>query len=120
MRTAPSGPMRMETEPEGSPAPPVADAVSKMRPALSRKSLTEVLSERQRISWALNCSQFGGGIVMFTDKEKKEKGLCAHPSCSCPVPKGEKYCSTYCHDAADTMEISCNCEHAGCALAEAV
>ena len=57
---------------------------------------------------------------MFTDKEKKEKGLCAHPSCSCPVPKGEKYCSTYCHDAADTMEISCNCEHAGCALAEAV
>jgi len=45
---------------------------------------------------------------------------CAHPACNCPVPEGEKYCSTYCKAAADTTEISCNCEHRGCALAEAV
>jgi len=48
------------------------------------------------------------------------KGMCAHPACMCMVPKGEKYCSPYCHDAADTTEISCNCEHKGCSLAEAV
>jgi hypothetical protein len=49
----------------------------------------------------------------------KKKGMCAHPACNCMVSKGEKYCSAYCHDAADTTEISCNCEHAGCSLAEA-
>jgi len=51
---------------------------------------------------------------------EKRKGMCAHPACNCPVPEGEKYCSAYCEDAADTVEISCNCEHPGCALAEAV
>ena len=28
------------------------------------------------------------------------------------------YCSPYCKDAGDTMEISCNCGHAGCAINE--
>jgi hypothetical protein len=50
----------------------------------------------------------------------KPKGMCAHPACNCPVPKGEKYCSQYCKDAGDTTEISCNCEHPGCSLADAV
>jgi hypothetical protein len=50
----------------------------------------------------------------------KQKGLCAHPACRCPVPEGKKYCSQYCEDAGDEMEISCDCEHPGCALAEAV
>lgn len=40
---------------------------------------------------------------------------CAHPACSCTAPEGEKYCSTYCHDAGSTLEINCNCGHAGCA-----
>ena len=40
---------------------------------------------------------------------------CAHPACVCMAPKGEKYCSTYCHDAGNTLEISCNCGHAACA-----
>jgi hypothetical protein len=51
---------------------------------------------------------------------EKQKGMCAHPSCNCLVKEGEKYCSQYCHDAGDTIEISCNCEHPGCSLAEAV
>jgi hypothetical protein len=50
----------------------------------------------------------------------KQKGMCAHPACNCPAPEGEKYCSQYCKDAGDTTEISCNCEHPGCSLAEAV
>jgi hypothetical protein len=51
---------------------------------------------------------------------EKQKGMCAHPACNCPVQEGEKYCSPYCHDAADTTEIFCGCEHQACALAEAV
>jgi len=44
----------------------------------------------------------------------EEKKKCAHPACNCLVEKGKKYCSDYCHDAAGTMEISCNCHHAEC------
>ena len=45
--------------------------------------------------------------------ERNEK-KCAHPSCSCTVAQNEKYCSTYCANARDVMEISCNCDHPGC------
>lgn len=48
-------------------------------------------------------------------KEKK----CGHPSCNCAVADNETYCSQYCKDAGDTLEISCNCAHAGCAIGEA-
>jgi hypothetical protein len=51
---------------------------------------------------------------------EKKTTKCAHPACQCLVSKDEKYCSAYCHDAADTVEISCNCDHPGCSLAEAV
>ena len=40
---------------------------------------------------------------------------CAHPACNCPVPEGESYRSTYCHDASSTVELMCNCGDAGCA-----
>ncbi len=43
---------------------------------------------------------------------------CAHPACNCIAKPGERYCSQYCADAGSTMEISCNCGHAGCAVAE--
>lgn len=48
------------------------------------------------------------------DKQKK----CAHPACACTVGSGQQYCSQYCKDAGSTMEISCNCGHAGCAMEE--
>jgi len=51
---------------------------------------------------------------------EKSEALCAHPACNCMVPEGEKYCSAYCEDAGHTTEISCNCGHAGCSLAEGV
>lgn len=44
----------------------------------------------------------------MTDKQ------CAHPACSCRVDKDSKYCSQYCRDAGDTLEIACNCGHADC------
>jgi hypothetical protein len=43
---------------------------------------------------------------------------CKHPACTCSVSEdGGDYCSPYCHDAKDTVEISCNCGHAGCGTA---
>ena len=44
-----------------------------------------------------------------------DKNKCAHPACNCTVKDGEKYCSTYCHDAGSTTELICNCGHPGCA-----
>ena len=32
-----------------------------------------------------------------------ENNKCAHPACNCRVAAGEKYCSTYCHDARNTI-----------------
>jgi len=49
---------------------------------------------------------------------EKEDGICQHPACTCEVPEGENYCSPYCSDAGNIQEISCNCGHAGCSLAE--
>ncbi len=40
---------------------------------------------------------------------------CAHPSCSCTVPPGTKYCSEYCRKAPET-ELHCNCMHRACHL----
>jgi hypothetical protein len=45
-----------------------------------------------------------------------DRKKCAHPSCECRAEEGSKYCSQYCKDAGGTMELSCNCGHAGCAL----
>jgi hypothetical protein len=63
--------------------------------------------------WQAECSIPAGGLTM-AGKTKK----CAHPACMCMVGPDEKYCSDYCHDAGSTLEISCNCAHAGCAVSE--
>lgn len=39
---------------------------------------------------------------------------CAHPGCSCTSTEDSDYCSTYCEDAADKVEIACSCGHLGC------
>jgi hypothetical protein len=44
-----------------------------------------------------------------------ESKKCAHPACNCPAAQDSAYCSQYCKDAGDTLELSCNCGHAGCA-----
>lgn len=46
------------------------------------------------------------------------KQKCAHPICQCLVGEGAEYCSPYCEAAEDTTEISCNCGHPGCELAD--
>ncbi len=44
-----------------------------------------------------------------------EKKKCKHPACNCAASADSDYCSEYCHDAGSTVELSCNCGHAGCA-----
>ena len=48
---------------------------------------------------------------MDEDTEK-----CAHPSCNCRKGEDSDYCSVYCHDAGDTTEIQCNCNHPECSM----
>ena len=43
-----------------------------------------------------------------------EQKKCAHEACQCIAPEGKKYCSTYCEDAKDITELTCECGHAGC------
>lgn len=49
---------------------------------------------------------------------KKQDGheVCAHTGCNCAPRKGSKYCSQYCQDAGDTLELACNCGHPGCGV----
>jgi len=37
---------------------------------------------------------------------------CAHAPCTCMTT--EKYCSPYCEENKDTIEIACKCGHPGC------
>jgi len=39
---------------------------------------------------------------------------CAHPACNCQPDNNDKYCSPYCHDAGDLIEIACDCGHPDC------
>ncbi len=43
-----------------------------------------------------------------------ETKKCAHTTCSCMVPEGQKYCSTFCEDAAGTTTLQCDCGHPSC------
>ena len=46
----------------------------------------------------------------FMEETKK----CAHPTCSCVVENGEKYCSVSCQGSGKTMQIDCDCGHKSC------
>ena len=47
---------------------------------------------------------------------KLERGhdVCEHRGCNCAPRENSKYCSQYCEDAGDTLELACGCGHAGC------
>ena len=42
--------------------------------------------------------------------------VCAHTGCNCTPREDSKYCSPYCEAAGDTLELACNCGHAGCGV----
>jgi hypothetical protein len=46
-----------------------------------------------------------------------EPNKCAHPACKCLVSKDSaygKYCSEHCKEAADEIELRCECQHPAC------
>jgi len=43
-----------------------------------------------------------------------ETKKCAHTTCTCMAPEGQKYCSTFCEDAAGTTTLQCDCGHPSC------
>ncbi len=43
-----------------------------------------------------------------------ESKKCAHELCTCVVPDGQKYCSTFCEDSKGTTSLQCDCGHGGC------
>jgi hypothetical protein len=49
----------------------------------------------------------------MADHEEKK---CAHPGCVCMARQDSKYCGAYCEGASDTLEVTCNCGHPGCAV----
>ena len=40
---------------------------------------------------------------------------CAMAGCLCTVPAGQKFCSTYCEAAKNTIKLQCDCGHPACA-----
>jgi hypothetical protein len=50
--------------------------------------------------------------------DQSNQNECAHPSCTCPVPGGEKYCGPHCETAPETAVI-CGCGHQACRTAGA-
>jgi len=49
---------------------------------------------------------------------EQAKQKCAHPACRCTVVDDQWYCSQFCEDAGDEVDISCDCGHPGCSLSE--
>ena len=49
---------------------------------------------------------------------EQAKQKCAHPACRCTVGDDQRYCSQFCEDAGDEVDISCDCGHPGCSLSE--
>ena len=68
--------------------------------------MTSVFSLAMEKTWT--------GKISNSDCKSTGKKMAAHDRVIDCVEKGSKYCSQYCKDAADTMEISCNCRHAEC------
>jgi hypothetical protein len=52
----------------------------------------------------------GGRWRIFEMAAKK----CAHETCQCLAPEGEKYCSTFCKDSEGLTTLQCDCGHSGC------
>jgi hypothetical protein len=45
---------------------------------------------------------------------------CKHPTCTCPIPEYEDYCSQICKDAQGLIELICECGHDSCVSEEIV
>ena len=44
-----------------------------------------------------------------------DRKKCAHETCTCIAPEGQKYCSPICEDSTSMTTLQCDCGHPGCA-----
>lgn len=79
------------------------------------KKLISVPSDTSATSGVVSMKETKEAPGYATEPENTSAGKCGHPACNCTVKDGHKYCSQYCHDARNTLELSCNCGHPGCA-----
>jgi hypothetical protein len=54
-----------------------------------------------------------------TVNQSTQQGACAHASCRCTVPAGQRFCGEYCERAVREGETAlegsrCGCAHAAC------
>jgi hypothetical protein len=48
------------------------------------------------------------------DSNDRDANTCKNAPCTCPVDKGEKYCSVHCDSTAGHTQIDCDCGHDTC------
>jgi hypothetical protein len=46
--------------------------------------------------------------------DERNENQCGNPPCTCPVEKGEKFCSVHCQSTENTVQIDCDCGHGSC------
>jgi hypothetical protein len=49
------------------------------------------------------------------DADVKSANTCKNAPCTCPVEKGEKFCSVHCQSTEHNIQIDCDCGHETCA-----
>jgi hypothetical protein len=49
------------------------------------------------------------------DADAKAANTCKNAPCTCPVEKGEKFCSVHCQSTEHNIQIDCDCGHETCA-----
>ena len=49
-----------------------------------------------------------------TVRDADAANTCKNAPCTCPVEKGEKYCSVHCQSTTSTIQIDCDCGHDNC------
>ena len=50
----------------------------------------------------------------MADERRDEGKTCANAPCTCPVEKGEKFCSVHCASTEHNIQIDCDCGHESC------
>lgn len=48
------------------------------------------------------------------DADNRGANTCKNAPCTCPVERGEKFCSVHCQSTENTIQIDCDCGHADC------
>jgi hypothetical protein len=48
------------------------------------------------------------------DADTRDANTCKNSPCTCPVERGEKFCSVHCQSTGNTIQIDCDCGHESC------